>query len=109
MRHWRGRCPVQRSVIILGAASGLFFALCAAATWAGFDPAARAIFAGAGAAAAVLSGICWAVRYRGDADRQWAALLSAARDDRALLIRTLASVAPERRRDLRKTLPIRAR
>lgn len=98
MRRVRGLCPVQRSAIAFGAASALFFALAAAATWAGFDPAARAIFAGAGTAAAVLSGMCWAVRYRREADRQ----------ERALLIRTLAAVAPDRR-ELAKTLPIRAR
>jgi hypothetical protein len=90
---------------MLGAASALFFALCAAATWAGFDPSARAIFAGAATAAAVLSGICWARRSARESDRQWRALVDAARQDRSLLIRTLAAVAPARRRELARTVP----
>ena len=87
-RNRPGLCPVQKSAAGFGAAAVLLFALCAAATWGGFDPPARAIFAGAASAAAVLSGTCWAAGYRREADRQ----------ERALLIRTLAGALPAEHR-----------
>ncbi len=110
MRQDRRRlCPVQITTVALGAAAGLLFGLAAAATWGDFDIAARDILAAAGAAAAVLTGTCWAVHSSRERDRHMRVLIDVAREDRTLLIRTLAAAAPRQAPAQTKTLPIRVR
>jgi hypothetical protein len=100
-----GHCPVQVPAIAFGAAALALFGLAAAATWGGLDPGAQAIESAAGALAGVAALTCWARRSARESDRQWRALADAARQDRSLLIRTLAAVAPPRRRELARTVP----
>jgi hypothetical protein len=102
-----GLCPVQIATIVLGAAAGL--GLAGAATWGNFDTAARDIFAAFGVLAGVGALTCWAVYSRMESDRHWQALIDVAREDRSLLIRTLADVAPAQRRPPTRPLPIRVR
>ena len=103
IRH--GLCPVQVAVIMLGTAAGLLFGLAAAATWGDLDPVARTIESAAGAFLGAGALTCWAVHAVRESNRRWGALIDAARQDRSLLIRTLAAVAPDHRRELAQTLP----
>jgi hypothetical protein len=104
-----GLCPVQIATIVLGAAAGAFFGLAGAATWGNFDTAARAIMAALGVTAAGGAIACWAAGSRRESERHWQALIDVAREDRSLLIRTLADVAPAQRRPPTRPLPIRVR
>lgn len=106
MRRIRDRlCPLQVVTRTLIAAAVLLFGLAAAATWGGFDTVARSIESAAAVLAGVGAFVCWARRSAREADRQWRALVDAARQDRSLLIRTLAAVAPDRRPGRARTLP----